>query len=515
MDISALASGTIIKSQKRTYTVRRVLGQGAFGITYLVDTPMKMGAITFKANFALKELFVGLYCFRSENSCEVGYHPTKAQEVDRYKQAFVAEAQRLQKLGLEHTNIVKVDEVFEANNTAYYVMEYLEGGTLEKFVADQGGRLTFAQASVVMRPICDAVAMLHNHNVGHYDIKPQNIVIQQDEDGIRPVLIDFGLAKHYDEQGHATSTIAAAGYTAGYAPLEQYAGFSKFAPTADVYALAATFVYCLTGHAPAPAAELNRESLREELINRGLDFMRTGALLKAMALLPADRTPDAGALLNVLYALMTEEAPIFAVASEQQSTADDEEDYLQAMEEYYDHVEKIEKSGIPTQSYRIKPSNLDLQVTFNGYKYYFSQDEWSSLSSSEQSRFTKIGLVIDYNGQLFVVKLNMEQHGKSGFYSDVVTWFTLDEAKQWLSNIGGGWRLPDKDEGKAMADQYKAVRAAIKAYGCDEYTGGSYLTGTKGFDGPWVFSLNNEWPGVFVVSSHFVKFFTVRAVCAI
>lgn len=75
--------------------------------------------------------------------------------------------------------------------------------------------------------------------------------------------------------------------------------------------------------------------------------------------------------------------------------------------------------------------------------------------------------------------------------------------------------MPDKDEGKAMADQYKAVRAAIKAYGCDEYTGGYYLTGTKGFDGPWVFSLDNEWPGVFVVSSHFVKFFTVRAVCAI
>lgn len=113
--------------------------------------------------------------------------------------------------------------------------------------------------------------MLHANNVAHYDIKPQNIIIQQDEDGIRPVLIDFGLAKHYDEQGNATST-GVAGYSHGYAPIEQIAGLRSFSPATDVYALAGTFVYCLTGHAPAPAVELNRDALREELSNLGVDF---------------------------------------------------------------------------------------------------------------------------------------------------------------------------------------------------------------------------------------------------
>ena len=113
--------------------------------------------------------------------------------------------------------------------------------------------------------------MLHANNVAHYDIKPQNIIIQQDEDGIRPVLIDFGLAKHYDEQGNSTST-GVAGYSHGYAPIEQIAGLRSFSSATDVYALAGTFVYCLTGHAPAPAVELNRDALREELTNLGVDF---------------------------------------------------------------------------------------------------------------------------------------------------------------------------------------------------------------------------------------------------
>ncbi|MGN0222955.1 MAG: serine/threonine protein kinase, partial [Muribaculaceae bacterium] len=125
----SLQPGIIVRSPKRAYTIRRVLGQGGFGITYLVDTPLKMGNITFKAKFALKELFVHSYCFRCDNSCEVVYRASKTQEMARFRRSFVSEAQRLQRLDLNHPNIVNVDEVFEANGTAYYVMEYIEGDT--------------------------------------------------------------------------------------------------------------------------------------------------------------------------------------------------------------------------------------------------------------------------------------------------------------------------------------------------------------------------------------------------
>lgn len=485
----ALHPGTIVRSTKRAYTIRRVLGQGGFGITYLVDTPLKMGNISFKAKFALKELFVGVYCYRKENSCEVAYIASKAQEVARFHRSFVSEAQRLQRLGLNHQHIVNVDEVFEANGTAYYVMEYLEGDTLENFVANHGGRLTFSQASALLRPICDAVAMLHANIVAHYDIKPQNIIIQQDEDGTRPVLIDFGLAKHYDDQGNATST-GVVGYSHGYAPLEQLSGLTSFSPATDVYALAATFVFCLTGHAPAKAIELNRDALREELTNLGVDFVRTSALLKAMALLPADRTPDATAFRDVLFAVMTEIAPSFNSPEPEVTVSEDEEEILQAMEEYYAYMGQMEKSA-PTPAYRTEPRNLDLQAIINGHKVYFSVDEWRQLTTDEQSRFEKVGLVIDRNGRRFVTKLNMERHG-SGYTYNWSGWFTWDEAMQWVSLMGSGWRLPTKDEGEAMANQHEAVCAAIKAFGVNEAPELWYWTSTEhGASRAWYFYLVN------------------------
>ncbi|MGN0222692.1 MAG: serine/threonine protein kinase, partial [Muribaculaceae bacterium] len=253
MSNSALTPGVVLRSPKREYTIRRVLGQGGFGITYLVDTPLKLDNISFKGKFAIKEHFLQMLCAREPGTSNIHYLPNSTEEVQRSQKAFIAEAQRLQKLGINHHNIVEVNEVFEYNKTAYYVMEYIDGGSLADYVKAHGGRLSWSETAKLMRPICEAVAMLHSNKVAHYDIKPQNIMIQQDEDGLRPVLIDFGLAKHYDGQGQATSSIAAAGYTPGYAPMEQYTGLRQFSPATDVYALAATVCFCLTGHAPAKA----------------------------------------------------------------------------------------------------------------------------------------------------------------------------------------------------------------------------------------------------------------------
>ena len=301
MSNSALSPGTEVRSPQRTYTIQRVLGQGGFGITYLVETQLKMGKISFSAKFALKEHFIQMMCEREATTNRVRFVQSATKEVQNSMRAFISEAQRLQRLGIDHRNIVNVDEVFEANGTAYYVMEYLDGGSLADYVKTHGGRLSWTETKALMQPICDAVAMLHRNRVAHYDIKPQNIMVMTDKQGLRPVLIDFGLAKHYDGQGEATSSLAAGGYTPGYAPMEQYTGLRQFSPASDVYALAATVCFCLTGHAPAKADELNLDTLCDELLTVGVDAAIANVLLQAMELRATDRPADAGALTASLF----------------------------------------------------------------------------------------------------------------------------------------------------------------------------------------------------------------------
>lgn len=116
-------------------------------------------------------------------------------------------------------------------------------------------------------------------------------------------------------------------------------------------------------------------------------------------------------------------------------------------------------------SYRVTPRNLDLQVTYDGIKYYFSVNEWTNLSSSEKGRFTKRGLVINNDGYRFVIKLTVERHGRGYTYEDPMQ-FTWDEAIQWVNNMGGGWRLPDLSQCRLMTNQ-ASVRSAIKVFGGD------------------------------------------------
>ena len=611
MSNSALAPGVVLRSPKREYTIRRVLGQGGFGITYLVDTPLKLENISFKGKFAIKEHFLSMLCAREPGTSNIHYLPNSTEEVQRSQKAFIAEAQRLQKLGINHHNIVEVNEVFEYNKTAYYVMEYIDGGSLADYVRAHGGRLSWAETTRLIRPICEAVAMLHSNMVAHYDIKPQNIMIQQDEDGLRPVLIDFGLAKHYDGQGQATSSIAAAGYTPSYAPMEQYAGIQEFSPTADVYSLAATICFCLTGHAPAKADKLNLDALCDELLALGVSDDVANVLLQAMELRATDRPADAGALTASLFngaplqtirkqrsggggggtttnvkdrpttvpespataprrrwlvpavaaAAVALTAIIFFATRGGDDSATPDTDTVQIasvadtiritttetvrvehpaqpdqpvqqpvaqqpqpqkQETSSTNSSRQQQTPQPAQqpvqqpvaqqpaaqqpNYRTTPRNLDLQVIYNGEKYYFNQSEWNNLSSSVRNSCTKRGVVIDYNGvKSFVVKLNMERHG-SGF--DIR--FTWDEAKRWVNNMSGNWRLPTKDEGKAMADQYTSVNSALKAFGGDN--GYWYWTSNE-YDASraWYFGLVSGCVGNRSLSHTGC----VRAVCAI
>ncbi|MDE6463023.1 MAG: protein kinase, partial [Muribaculaceae bacterium] len=201
---NALVPGTLLTSGQQTYRVVKTLGAGGFGITYLVEAQVVEGDNVHSFFYAMKEHFLGRCCERIEGSSKVVYSNPVADEVQNSQRDFVAEAVRLQKLGSRHDNIVKVREIFEANNTAYYIMEYLQGNSLRDYVK-QRGALSEQEMLSLTTPILDAIGFLHANRMTHLDIKPENIMLTPDPTGKpRPVLIDFGLSKHYDGEGRPT-----------------------------------------------------------------------------------------------------------------------------------------------------------------------------------------------------------------------------------------------------------------------------------------------------------------------
>ena len=253
---SALPIGTLLQSKLRKYYVVEVLGGGGFGITYKVYANEMIGNISQKIFFVIKEYFIK-GCFRTENGISVRYASNLKNEFEQSRTDFVLEADRLNKLGKLSPNIVKVNEHFDANSTSYYVMEYLDGGDLRHYVF-KNGALSESEALSKIIPIARAVEHLHKDGMLHLDIKPDNIVLKEDATTgeVIPVLIDFGIAKHFDSHGKPTSRPIAKGASDGYAPMEQYTEITKFAPEIDVYALGATLFFCLTNTNPPKAFDI-------------------------------------------------------------------------------------------------------------------------------------------------------------------------------------------------------------------------------------------------------------------
>lgn len=304
-----LPVGTVIKGGTKPggkkgehfqYHVEEVLGQGGFGITYKVWAIVKIGNATTKAYFAVKEHFVKGRCHRAVDGVTVEYADEAKDEVEDSLKDFVSEGRLLNSIcnvknpndpkndGWRH--VVPVNEVVEANNTAYFVMEYLDGGSLRKKVP--AGGLDEQVALAFMKPICRAVAYIHRNNILHLDIKPDNIVMRRDlVNGIEePVLIDFGVSYHFDSQGRLTTTHTSLGHSEGYSPTEQYGVVDSFQPQVDVYALGATFFYLLTGKEPPSAFNVKVDTIASQLPPTVSERTRA-AIVHAMAKDADYRTP--------------------------------------------------------------------------------------------------------------------------------------------------------------------------------------------------------------------------------
>lgn len=292
-----LQPGQRLDSGSNQYIIRSVLGSGGFGITYSASFSTTIGSLPVQVIVAIKEHFLKNDCDR-DDSHAITYSKPASDRVENSLRTFISEARRLQSISGGHPNIVHVSEVFSANNTAYYVMEYIEGRSLAELVRETGP-LSWQNTYELMKPIVGAVAYLHNNKITHLDIKPANIMLASENDSVRPVLIDFGLSKHYNEDGTATSALNIQGYSDGFAPIEQYAGISTFSPMSDVYSLAATIIFCLTGKTPPPALQLDRETA-DKLIPGDVPPNVRHILLDALKMRPNERINNAGALHSAL-----------------------------------------------------------------------------------------------------------------------------------------------------------------------------------------------------------------------
>ena len=233
------------------YRIKKVLGQGGFGITYLGIQE------SLNRKVAIKEFFMKEYCGRNEVTSQITLGTEGSHElVERFRQKFIKEAQII--AGLNNAHIISIYDIFEENGTAYYVMEYVGCGSLKDKIENYGA-IHDSEALLYIRQIADALKYLHDRKIMHLDIKPSNILLR---DTNEVVLIDFGISKRYDGTGEQTSSTPI-GISKGFAPLEQYkqGGVKTFSPATDIYSLGATLFYLLTGNQPPEASDVNEEGL--------------------------------------------------------------------------------------------------------------------------------------------------------------------------------------------------------------------------------------------------------------
>ncbi|HEY0916227.1 MAG TPA: serine/threonine-protein kinase [Solimonas sp.] len=287
-----LPHGIVIGGQFR---VGRVLGKrGGFGITYIGWD------IHLQQRVAIKEYMPRDLATRTADSLDVQVHTDADQANFRYgREQFLREARIVARF--DHPNIVRVRSFFNANGTAYLVMDYYEGQSLGEYLSTVRNSTAPGVALRLMRPILQGLQYLHEHNVIHRDVKPHNIYLAADG---RPILLDFGAAMQAaGERPHSLVVVL----TEGYAPLEQYQRRSPQGPYTDVYGAAATIYRMIAGEAPPMALDrLGHDPLEQVGYSALPPALREG-MAKALAVRAQDRYASATEFLAFLDSLTDEQ----------------------------------------------------------------------------------------------------------------------------------------------------------------------------------------------------------------
>lgn len=280
------------------YLVGRAIGQGGFGITYVgfdIQHHMKV---------AIKEFFPSKFATRCRDNHTVT--PYTGKETEKfYKEEcdkFYKEAQKLQEFR-NVPNVVSVLDYFSENNTAYIVMEFIEGLTLKEYLSNLNMKMQFGDITSLLEPIMKALIEIHKRNVIHRDVSPDNILLS----GERIILVDFGSARVIVPGKNLTVNIKG-----GYTPQEQYDEQGSQGPWTDVYALGATIYRAVTGVVPFNSQ--GRSSTNDllqppRMLNPEITPEEEAVLLKALAIQPKDRYRKVEEFLDALNKLSTSPNP--------------------------------------------------------------------------------------------------------------------------------------------------------------------------------------------------------------
>ena len=273
------------------YTIEGVLGQGGFGITYLGMDELH------KKKVAIKEFFPQGIVTRNieyEDTVTVTLVGEK-ENYDKGKERFLKEAQTMAMFSKDK-GIVKALDFFEINNTAYIVMEYLEGVTLKQYLRENK-RIAAEDLVELLVPLIEALDEIHSQGLIHRDISPDNIMVLPDG---RIKLMDFGAARDYTEFGEKSLSIV---LKPGYAPPEQYQTHGVQGPWTDIYALCATMYKCITGENPPDAIDRLVDDHLKKISAFGITVSPQieKAIIKGMSVAAKDRYQNVGDFCEDLY----------------------------------------------------------------------------------------------------------------------------------------------------------------------------------------------------------------------
>ncbi|MEM7731942.1 MAG: serine/threonine-protein kinase [Pseudomonadota bacterium] len=265
------------------YRIQSYLSSGGFGVTYLAHDSLDRPIV-------IKECFPVLTCHRKGRSV-IGRTREDAATFSTIVRNLMHEARRMARL--DHPNIVGVHQVFEENGTAYMALDYIDGLDLLEIIQNDPERLTPDVVRSILKKVLEAVAYMHDSNLLHRDISPDNILITADNE---PVLIDFGAAREVTNK--ASKTLSSLdSVKEGYSPLEFYSKDAEQNSASDIYSLGASFYHVLMGKAPpdslarlsAVSAEKDDPLEKVPLDLKGYDRSFLAAIDHALELFPMDR----------------------------------------------------------------------------------------------------------------------------------------------------------------------------------------------------------------------------------
>ena len=319
------------------YTIEKVLGQGGFGITYLGIDELH------EKKVAIKEFFPqGIVTRNIEYEDAVTV--TFVGEKDNYnkgKEKFLKEARIMARFSKDE-GIVKAQDFFEINNTAYIVMEYLEGITLKQYLRENE-RIEPEELLELFVPLIESLDEIHSEGLIHRDISPDNIMVLL---GGKIKLMDFGAARDYTDFGEKSLSLI---LKPGYAPPEQYQTHGVQGPWTDIYALCATMYKCLTGENPPDAIERVMDDNLKEISEFGIPVSKQmeETIIKGMSISARNRYQNIEEFCEDLYALSEETLTLEEEESKVEETLieEDMKTFSQEAEEekkYVLHNPKIE-----------------------------------------------------------------------------------------------------------------------------------------------------------------------------